>query len=60
MSVSHGGDTLVTQSGHVFKVDSPDTVDTQFWVIGDRVFICTGEMINKDERGEKAAVILMR
>ena len=37
-SVSPGGGTLVTQSGHVFRVDRADTVDTQFWGIGDYVF----------------------
>lgn len=58
--VSPRGGTLVTQSGHVFRVDSPDTVDTQFWMFGDLVFFCTGEMINKDRQGEKAAVIMMR
>ena len=59
-SVSPGGDTLVTQSGHVFRVDRADTIDTQFWLIGDFVFVCTGEMVNKDKQGDRASVILMR
>ena len=59
-TVSGDGDILIMQSGHIYRVGSGDTVDTQLWVSGDDVLICDDEMINKDERGEKASVTLLR
>jgi hypothetical protein len=47
------------QSGHVYKVDSVDTADTQLWLSGDDVLICGDVMINKGEQGEKASVTLL-
>ena len=58
-TVSDDGDVLVTQSGHVYQVDGADTVDTRLWSSCDDVLICGDEMINKDERGEKASVTLL-
>jgi hypothetical protein len=49
----------IMQSGHVYKVDSVDSVDTQLWLSGDDVLICGDMMINKDEQGEKASVTLL-
>ena len=54
--VADDGGILIMQSGHVYKVDGADTVDTQLWLSADGVLICGGVMINKDEDGEKASV----
>ena len=54
--VASDGDILVMQSGRVYRVNSGDTLDTQLWLSYEDVLICDGEMINKDERGEKASI----
>ena len=46
-------------SGRVYRVDSGDTVDMQLWLSTEDVLVCGGEMINKDEHGEKASVTLI-
>ena len=60
LTVSLRGDTLVMLSGHIFSVDKADVVDTRSWDSGDFVFICVGEMINKDKLNDRATVILQR
>lgn len=55
-TVSDGGETLVMQSGHVYRVNGGDTVDTQLWLAAEDVLVCDGdEIINKEENGEKAS-----
>jgi hypothetical protein len=59
-TVSDGGDTLVLQSGHVYRVNGGDTVDTQLWTATDDVLVCdSDEIIDKDSNGEKASVTLL-
>jgi hypothetical protein len=59
-TVSDGGEVLVMQSGHTYKVLGGDTVDTQLWLALDDVLVCDDDqVINKDESGEKASVTLL-
>ena len=39
-TVSDDGDILIMQSGHVYQVDSGDTVDTRLWLSAEDVLIC--------------------
>ena len=58
--VSSSGEILKMLSGHIYEVDSGDTVDTQLWMAMDDVLVCEEgpnfvEIINTDESGEKAS-----
>lgn len=60
-AVLDNGNILKTEDGHIWKVTPYDVYNTEVWVAGDSVLICSdGKMINTDESGaEDAEVTLM-
>ena len=62
--VASDGETLIMLSGHVYRVDTGDAVDSSLWLPAEEVLVCEGsygvEIINKDSSGEKVSAVLIK
>jgi hypothetical protein len=62
-TVSNDGEILVMLSGHVYRVDAGDTVDSALWLPAEAVLICGAgsvEIVNTDNEGEKVSAVRLK
>ena len=58
--VTHGGSTLVLESGGAYEVEPDDILDTSLWHAGDAVLVCGDEEVINKDNGDKVHVTPVR